>query len=521
MRTPAWVITGLLDSGKTTLINHLIEQELDQQEILVLQFESGETPLAEGEQVKKMVFAKSQLEQNPYSAADTVIRYLDQHSPDLILIEWNGMEHFHKLEEMFLQFAAKVVLSVEKVVYVADEGGLKTRILDAGTAAFSQIAGSGCAYIRREGHRRNRHEMSILYDCNPDIQVYTSRGWDPFVRALFHFGIQSRHWFLITVTAAMIYMLAFPLVDDMGFPAGRYISIFLGVFLQAAPFLAVGVLLSSLIQVYLKPDWIQRKFPRKILAGQLFAVIAGFCLPVCDCASIPVFKSLVKKGVPMPAAVTFMLVSPVINPVVILSTWYAFNGSYKMIAARCGLGVLCAVLCGLTYLVRPPRDYILGNAVPIQAACEDYSLLMNTDTRLSRFLLMMRHAQNEFFAVGKFLLTGIFVSTLFQDLLSQAVSSGGGIAPWRALLLMMGLAFVLSLCSSSDAVVARSMAGSLPVGAVLGFLVFGPMMDIKNAAMLLSGFKTVFVTRLFITTVLVCFLVTALFMLWGSGGVRI
>ena len=85
---------------------------------------------------------------------------------------------------------------------------------------------------------------------------------------------------------------------------------------------------------------------------------------------------------------------------------------------------------------------------------------------------------------------------------------------------MMGLAFVLSLCSSSDAVVARSMAGSLPVGAVLGFLVFGPMMDI-NAAMLLSGFKSSFVIRLFATTFLVCFLVIGVFMTGGSGGIRI
>lgn len=223
----------------------------------------------------------------------------------------------------------------------------------------------------------------------------------------------------------------------------------------------------------------------------------------------------------MPAAVTFMLVSPVINPVVILSTWYAFNGNYKIIAARCGLGILCAALCGLTYLFKPPVNYLVEYAMPIQAACGDYSLLEEKGTQLSRFSLMMRHAQNEFFSVGKFLLTGIFASTLFQDMIPRAVAAGGAAAPWKALLVMMGLAFVLSLCSSSDAVVARSMAGSLPVGAVLGFLVFGPMMDIKNAAMLLSGFKSSFVIRLFATTFLVCFLVIGVFMTGGSGGIRI
>ena len=515
------MITGLLDSEKTTLINQIIEKELDGLELLVFQFESGETPLTENERVKAVVFSKKDLEERPFETADTMKRYLEEYAPDLILIEWNGIEHFHKLEEMLLQFSVRSVLSVEKVIYTADEQGLKTGIPDAGPAAFSQIAGSDCAFVAAKGHRHITKESKLLRECNPNIRVYTKRSWDRFAGGMFRVRLQPWSRLLVVIACTMFLIEVFALLDSFGVSYGRYVSVFLGVFLQAAPFLAIGVLLSSLIQTYLPPDWIQRRFPKTLLAGQLFAVIAGFCLPVCDCASVPVFKSLVKKGVPMPAAVTFMLVSPVINPVVILSTWYAFNGSFRMIAARCGLGILCSVACGLTYLLKPPEDYLLGTAVRARADCQDYGLPVRSGARFSRFASMLRHAQNEFFSVGKYLLAGIFVSTLFQDMLPQAVSAGGGAAPWEALLLMMGLAFALSLCSSSDAVVARGMAGSIPAGAVLGFLVFGPMMDIKNAAMLLSGFKTGFVIRLFITTFLVCFTVVALFMLSGSGGIRI
>ena len=110
------------------------------------------------------------------------------------------------------------------------------------------------------------------------------------------------------ITFVLFYMVFCLLMYETGINLGRWAGIFLGVFLQAVPFLAIGVLLSSLIQIYVPADWIQRHFPQKTFAGQIFAIVAGFCLPVCDCASIPVFKSLVKKGVPVSAAVTFMLV---------------------------------------------------------------------------------------------------------------------------------------------------------------------------------------------------------------------
>ena len=100
---------------------------------------------------------------------------------------------------------------------------------------------------------------------------------------------------------------------------------------------------------------------------------------------------------PLPAAVTFMLVSPVINPVVILSTWYAFNGNYRMIAAGAGWGILCALVCGLTWLIKPPNDCRIETAMPVQAGCGDYRLPEKVTNPAARILLVFRHAKNEFF----------------------------------------------------------------------------------------------------------------------------
>ena len=515
MVIPAWVITGFLDSGKTTIINRLLKEELTEQDILVIQFEHGEIPLIEVDGIRVINYGKHQLETAPYELAELIYDELMENPVDLVLIEWNGMEHFHTLEKMFLQFKLKSAICIEKVIYTADEKTMQDQIADTYPISLSQIAASDYAYIQVEKSKKIQDKAEILFGINSDISVFTKEKWNRFVKKMFGYDIRSQMKFLLVSSAAILYLIVNP-------SFGSFASVFLGVFLQAIPFLAVGVLLSSFIQIYIPPDWIQKKFPKKVVSGQIFAVLAGFCLPVCDCASIPVFKSLVKKGVPLSAAITFMLVSPVINPVVILSTWYAFNGNIKIIAARCGLGILCAVFSGLSYLIVPPVEILRKDpGFGYRRGPMDYQFLNQGETERSKFTLTMYHAQNEFFTVGKYLLTGIFVSTVFQEIQPMLVQKGMGISLIASILFLMALAFVLSLCSSSDAVVVRTIAGSFPAGAFMGFLIFGPMMDIKNGAMLLDGFKKRFVVRLFFTTAILCFLAVFGFALLGSGGIAI
>ncbi|WP_394525686.1 permease [Lacrimispora sp. JR3] len=521
MITPAWVITGFLDSGKTTLINRLTKEELKEQELLVIQFENGDVPLKESEQIRHLSYTKSQLEETPYEISEMICQELEENPVDLVLIEWNGMEHFHTLEQMFLQFRAKAAISIEKVIYTAAGEELDRRIADSGAISMSQVAASDCAYVRTDGNVKIKGDKRVGLSVRADLPVFTDGQWNRFTRNLFRYDLKTQLWLLLVSAAAVLFLVVKPALGPLSFSLDVFLTVFLGVFLQAIPFLAIGVLLSSAIQVYISPDWIQHKFPKKVIPAQLFAVFVGFCLPVCDCASIPVFKSLVKKGVPLSAAVTFMLVSPVINPVVILSTWYAFNGNVTMIGARCGLGILCAVLTGITYLLFPPKKVFAEGMLTGKAEdWEDDTLLSGNSKHTSRFFQFMRHAQNEFFSVGKYLLTGIFVSTLFQQFQPAMVRSGAGIPLAASILFLMAMAFALSLCSSSDAVVARTMAGIFPQGAIMGFLVFGPMMDIKNVAMLLYGFRKIFILRLMATVFVICFTAVYLFAALNSGGIR-
>ena len=75
---------------------------------------------------------------------------------------------------------------------------------------------------------------------------------------------------------------------------------------------------------------------------------------------------------------------------------------------------------------------------------------------------------------------------------------------------LMGLAFLLSLCSTSDAFIAATL-DAFGHGARLAFLVFGPMMDVK----LLFLYSTI-LTRRFIF-----FLALALFVTIGAVSISV
>ena len=328
-------------------------------------------------------------------------------------------------------------------------------------------------------------------------------------------GSPLLEWLAFALLACFLLMVV-ALAEQRGVPLIRYFTIFMGLFLQAVPFLLLGVLISSAIQVFIPVGVLERIFPSNPVFAMGMGIGAGFFLPVCDCASIPVFQGLLKKGVPLPAAICFMTAAPIVNPVILLSTYYAFNGSFRAVFYRTGLGILCSFLICIIFFIRKPTDYLKGEAGNTSfCTCGCYR--ESRSGRLGRAEQFLWHARMEFYSVARYLVVGIAVSTLFQAVNLGVLKEWGASCLPVALFAAILLAFLLSLCSSSDAVVARSMAGTFSTVPLLGFLVFGPMMDIKNVMMLRGYFKASFIVRLALTVFAVCFGVVLTAGLLGGG----
>jgi uncharacterized membrane protein YraQ (UPF0718 family) len=527
-KIPVYIVTGFLGAGKSSFIGRLLSgAQWESVGALTVQFESGAEALPSGERREGVVFPIRLFERDPDGVARSLAERIRAglgergESPDEIWIEWNGAVPCARLRELLSGGELRELCSVRRVIHVADAGELERWLGKTGAALPEQVAASDLIMLRHDSGgdpEPLRRARKLLRVVNPGAPVYA---WDcgesergetipdmaiTRIRAPRQSPLNA--FFIIAAAASLAYIVLAPLLDSRGVPASRVVNIFLGIILQSAPFLLIGVLLSSAIEVFVTRSAIERRFPKSAGAGLLTALFAGFLLPVCDCASIPIFRALVRKGVPLYAAVVFVAATPVINPVVMLSTYYAFGGDLRIVAARVLLGLICAAATGLTFAALPPRESVLsGGALDsLTCGCGYFSDTRQANTLRGKLELFTRHAQEEFWNAGKYLVIGTFAAAAMQPALSGVlvrVRSGAGVA--ASLAFMMAISFALSLCSSSDAVVAKSFAGQFPAAALMGFLVFGPMVDIKNVMMLSSGFTKRFVARFAVTAFVVCF----------------
>ena len=260
-------------------------------------------------------------------------------------------------------------------------------------------------------------------------------------------------------------------------------TIFLSIVLEASPFLIAGVLVSSLLQIWLSERMLQRIIPRNPLVGLLSVSLLGVIFPVCECGIVPVVRRLVKKGMPAYLGIAFMLAAPVVNPIVFAATFAAFRSKPEMAWERMGLAYGVAVLAGLFI-------YLLANGNPLKRSREDLMGEAPAEDTKTTWSGWAEHLLNEFFDMSKYLLFGAFLAASLQVLVSRSVLVDIGSDSLTAYPFMMGLAYVMSLCSTSDAFVAASFSNVFAKGPLLAFLVLGPMLDFTSTLMLLTSFRT-------------------------------
>src|SRR4029450_9446071 len=116
----------------------------------------------------------------------------------------------------------------------------------------------------------------------------------------------------------------------------------------------------------------------------------GIAFPICECGSVPVARRLAAKGLMPSAAVTFMLAAPVVNPVVIASTFVAYRGRgslWTMVIGRFTLGILVAMAVGWVIGRSSRADVLRADANEVEQARADAIELGRPEPRWRAFFV--------------------------------------------------------------------------------------------------------------------------------------
>ena len=306
---------------------------------------------------------------------------------------------------------------------------------------------------------------------------------------------------------------------------------FTTIMLEAIPFLLLGALISAIIEEFVSEERISKMIPKNRVLGSLVGIFLGLFIPACDCAVIPIAMRLKKKKVPTNVIVSFMLASPIISPVVLLSTFFAFGETEKMLlfglempklfVYRTIFGILVALVVGIILDI-VCKDSVLneeGSVVNHEhdhhhhhhhghehihtcnhhhegCSCSAHEKETGPIGRVKNIINIM---YGDFMGIISYMAVGAILAATMQILLP--ISNIGGIV-------MMLLAFALSLCSTSDAFIARTFMNSLSKNSILAFILLGPMIDIKNTIVLNKSFNKKFVIVLIGTIFLTVYLIS-------------
>ncbi len=279
--------------------------------------------------------------------------------------------------------------------------------------------------------------------------------------------------------------------------------IFFSIIIEALPFILVGVFVSSVLNLFLSEELIEKLLPRNKIAGIIIASVLGVLVPLCECGIVPITRRLVQKGVPVYVAATFMLATPIINPVVMLATSVAFSLNPRMVWLRLGAALLVSIITGIV-LSFVLQDNQLKESAGGQCDCCCSGHSGQAGSVLRKVFYVLTGACSEFFEMGKFLIAGAFLSAIAQTTIPYSALAAVGQAPLLSIIMMMVFAFFVSVCSSADAFIAASFGSSFTPGSLIAFMVFGPMIDLKNTLMLYHSFRPRFVVTLILVTVCLC-----------------
>jgi uncharacterized membrane protein YraQ (UPF0718 family) len=319
------------------------------------------------------------------------------------------------------------------------------------------------------------------------------------------------------------------------FNVNDFLQSFVSIVWEAFPFVVLGALIAGILEEVVPQQAISKIIPKNTILAVGIGSCLGLIFPMCECGIVPVMRRLLRKGLPLGTCVAYMLAGPVINPIVISSTWVAFQKhgiGPEMVGLRTGMAFVVAFIAAsivqffynrdgnklLTRSAMPQNDNPFNLPGLDSPQVHPSEIRAGEKRPLSRRLFNISEtALHDFKDIMVFLSLGAVLASFAKMYLNakmiQEISTG---FPAGTILGMMILSIIMCLCSEADAFVAASFKTMAP-SAKLSFLVLGPMFDLKLLLMFTRVFRRKTILIIVISVFIQVFVYSlAVHYLWDS-----
>ena len=259
---------------------------------------------------------------------------------------------------------------------------------------------------------------------------------------------------------------------------------FLGLALESAPALLLAYLMAGFMSVLLPRSSVE--WMRRGSAGMqaLRGMTVGLPLPICSCGVVPLYRTLIKRGAPMTAAMAFLVATPELGLDAIFLSIPLLGGTMTVVR------VLGAVIVALSvgWLVARFSPGVANRSLPQHEADEEAAGngVVGTVGRAIRigFGEVVDHT-------APWIILGLLIAAVATPMVETGLL--GRIPRGLDVVFFAVIGMPIYVCAAAATpLVAVLLAGGVSPGAALAFLLTGPATNVTTFGVLaqLHGRRT-------------------------------
>lgn len=273
----------------------------------------------------------------------------------------------------------------------------------------------------------------------------------------------------------------------------------------------------ELILMYIPQKTISKRIEKAGFFGNVIAAGFGALTPFCACSTLPMTVGFLNAGVPFGATMSFLIASPLLNPVIIAMLG-ALVGIKAMLVYFV-LAFLCAIIFGWGLQKVDAQKYVKNVRLKKQSCCSSNEKTVESKNLpwSQKIAMALRTGWDTLRPIFWYLIIGVAIGAVIYGYLPSdwVLKIAGPNNPFAVpVAAIIGVPLYIRAETAIPIGVAL-MGKGMSIGAVIALVIGGAGMAIPEMSMLASIFKkklvAMIVTVIFMTAVISGYMFNILF----------